>query len=476
MAMATMQLTNATASAVNRFGLGARPEELQALGDDPRGWLLAQLQGAAPIAAFDGLPDSRAYLDMYTRVQQQRKALREQRAAGAADMQKKVGGRDELRRALQQDLVLRQGVAVSTAQGFRERLVRFWSNHFAISVDKRIASLFAAPMEREAIRPHVTGKFSDLLLAVERHPGMLLYLDNQASIGEDSRAAINAARRGAGTPKAGKRGLNENLAREIMELHTLGVNAGYSQQDVTEFARAITGWSVVRDNDLGGADAFIFRANAHEPGSRRVFGKTYRQDGEAQGIAVLHTLAVHPATAQHVSLQLARHFVADAPPPKLVERMAKAWLSSGGDLPAVYRAMIEDDTAWQPAARKFKNPDDFFISALRACGLNGDDDVALAVRLQAQLGQPLFQPRSPAGFGDVAADWGGPDALYKRVQAAQALANRLPEMHGNTPLNLGEAALGARLDTQTATALRRAESVQQGVALLLASPAFQWRA
>ena len=448
--MATMQLTNATASAVNRFGLGARPEELQALGDDPRGWLLAQLQGAAPIAAFDGLPDSRAYLDMYTRVQQQRKALREQRAAGAADMQKKVGGRDELRRALQQDLVLRQGVAVSTAQGFRERLVRFWSNHFAISVDKRIASLFAAPMEREAIRPHATGKFSDLLLAVERHPGMLLYLDNQASIGDDSRAAINAARRSAGTPKAGKRGLNENLAREIMELHTLGVNAG-------------------------SRDGVVFRNAAHEPGARRVFGKTYRQDGEMQGVAVLHDLAVHPATARHVSQKLARHFIADEPPPALVERMASTWLRSGGDIAAVCRSMVESDEAWSVQARKFKNPDDYFISALRACNLQAQDDVALAVRLQAQLGQPLFQPRSPAGFGDVAADWGGPDALFKRVQAAQALADRLPDMQGRTPLHMGEAALGASLDRQTATALRRAESVQQGVALLLASPAFQWR-
>ena len=475
--MVMMQAATAATSAVNRFGLGARPGEWQTLGSDPRGWLLAQLQSTPPMPAFNGLPASADYLQQYRALNQLRKQAREAKRQGQQDgaqQAQREAGR-AMREGLQRELVLRQGVAVSSDAGFHERLVRFWSNHFAISVDKRIASLFAAPMEREAIRPHVTGKFSDLLLAVERHPGMLLYLDNQASIGDASRAAINAARRSAGTPKAGKRGLNENLAREIMELHTLGVNAGYSQQDVTEFARAITGWSVARDNDRGGADAFIFRANAHEPGSRRVFGNTYRQEGEAQGIAVLHTLAVHPATAQHVSLQLARHFVADTPPPKLVERMATAWLSSDGDLATVYRAMIEDDTAWQPAARKFKNPDDFFISALRACGLNGNDDVALAVRLQAQLGQPLFQPRSPAGFGDEAADWGGPDALYKRVQAAQALANRLPEMHGNTPLNLGEAALGARLDTQTATALRRAESVQQGVALLLASPAFQWR-
>lgn len=476
--MVMMLAATAATSAVNRFGLGARAGDLQTIGSDSRGWLLAQLQPASPIATFNGLPGSRDYLRQYRALAQLRKQAREAKAEKGAPVDAQLAQR-EARRAMVQGMrhewVLRQRVAATSDTGFHERLVRFWSNHFAISVDKSVASQFAAPMEREAIRPNISGKFADLLLAVERHPGMLLYLDNQASIGDDSRAAINAARRGAGTPKAGKRGLNENLAREIMELHTLGVNAGYSQQDVTEFARAITGWSVVRDNDRGGADAFIFRANAHEPGLRRVFGKTYRQEGEAQGIAVLHTLAVHPATAQHVSLQLARHFVADAPPPKLVERMAKAWVSSGGDLPSVYRAMIEDDTAWQPAARKFKNPDDFFISALRACGLDGEDDVALAVRLQAQLGQPLFQPRSPAGFGDVAADWGGPDALFKRVQAAQALANRLPEMHGNTPLNLGEAALGARLDTQTATALRRAESVQQGVALLLASPAFQWR-
>ena len=475
--MATMQTGSAAASAINRFGLGARVGDLQTIGGDPRGWLLAQLQSAPPTPAFNGLPGSSDYLQQYRALNQVRKQAREAKGQSQQDgtQQAKREAERAMREGLQRELVLRQGVAVSSDAGFRERLVRFWSNHFAISVDKRIASLFAAPMEREAIRPHVAGKFSDLLLAVERHPGMLLYLDNQASIGDDSRAAINAARRSAGKPKADKRGLNENLAREIMELHTLGVNAGYSQQDVTEFARAITGWSVVRDNDRGGAGTFIFRANAHEPGSRRVFGKTYRQEGEAQGIAVLHTLAVHPATAQHVSLQLARHFVADTPPPKLVERMAKAWLSSDGDLATVYREMLEDDTAWQPAARKFKNPDDFFVSSLRACGLNGQDDVALVVRLQAQLGQPLFQPRSPAGFGDVAADWGGPDALFKRVQAAQALANRLPDMQGNTPLNLGEVALGASLDTQTATALRRAESVQQGVALLLASPAFQWR-
>ena len=155
--------------------------------------------------------------------------------------------------------------------------------------------------------------------------------------------------------------------------------------------------------------------------------------------------------------------------------MAKAYLASGGELAALYRAMVEDDAAWSPEAGKFKSPEDFIVSALRACQLREDADLALSVRLQGQLGQPVFQPRSPAGFGDVAADWGGPDALFKRVQAAQALAERLPAASDATPQALGQAALGSGLDAETATSLRRAESVQQGVALLLARPAFQWR-
>ncbi|WP_256646583.1 DUF1800 domain-containing protein [Thermomonas paludicola] len=458
-----------TVSAANRFGLGARAGELQRIGNDPRGWLLAQLGVAQPIDAFAGLPDSAGYLDLYVQVQKQRKQMRELKAAGDLDAARRVSGRDGLRRAMQQELLLRQGVAVASEQGFRERLVRFWSNHFAISVDKHVAALFAAPMEREAIRPHVGGRFVDMLLAVERHPGMLLYLDNAQSIGDDSRMATRRA-------GARKRGLNENLAREIMELHTLGVNAGYSQQDVTEFARAITGWSVARPNDRGsGSGAFVFRATAHEPGARRVFGSTYRQPGEEQGVAILHDLARHPATARHVSMKLARHFVADAPAPALVERMARAWLASDGDLAQVCRTMVEDDRAWVAMDRKFKTPEDFCVSALRACGLDGQRELALSLRLQGQLGQPVFQPRSPAGFGDVAADWGGPDALFKRVQAAQTLAERLPTGIDLTPQVLGDAVLGSALDAQTATALRRAESVQQGVALLLASPAFQWR-
>lgn len=469
------------ATAVNRFGLGARDGELARVGSDPRGWLHAQLRGADVGTDFAQLPGSAQYLNDYYELRQARRAARKAAAGQQMDDKPSKAASAPQRRALRQgvmrEIMARQRLAVTTDHGFAERIVRFWSNHFAISVDKRIAAPFAAPMEREAIRPHAFGRFADMLLAVEQHPGMLLYLDNAKSIGVDSRFGENSARRIARKPEARKRGLNENLARETMELHTLGVNGGYTQADVIELAKAITGWSVPSPRDgMAGASGtgFAFRAQAHEPGPRRVLGKTYAQAGEAQGEAILRDLAVHPATARHLATKLATHFVADQPPPALVERMARAYLASGGELATLYRTMIDDDASWSVGARKFKNPDDFIVSSLRACGLSANADLMLAMQLAEKLGQPLFQPRSPAGFGDVAADWGGPDALYKRVQAAQALADRTSAMN-TMPAQLGQSVLGTGLDAETATALRRAESTQQGIALLLASPDFQWR-
>ncbi len=467
--------TREAASAANRFGLGARRGELARIGDDPRGWLHAQVRAAGTQADLAGLPASARYLGQYYDLLRMRREARRER--DAAGVQREA--RPERRRFRQQlalEAVLRQRVAARSEHGFAERIVRFWSNHFAISVDKSIAASFAAPMEREAIRLHAFGRFADLLLAVERHPGMLLYLDNAQSIGDGSRLGELTARRAVRNPQARKRGLNENLAREILELHTLGVDGGYAQADVIELARAITGWSVPSQRegtDGGPREAYVFRAQAHEPGTRVVLGKRYAESGERQGEAILRDLAVHPSTAKHLASKLARHFVADAPPQSLVDRMARAYLASDGDLPAMYTVMIDDDASWSDAARKFKTPDDFLLSALRACGLDGNADLGLALRIQEQLGQPVFQPRSPAGYGDVAADWCGPDALYKRVQAAEALAERTPE---SVPFDLGRSLFGATLDDDTATALRRAESARQGVALLLASPAFQWRA
>ncbi len=464
---------SAATTAVNRFGLGARPGELSAVGDDARGWLLAQLAGGAEVLP-DALPDSLDYLRQEVGVRDLRKVARESNGDMTAEQAAKDAAQ-ELRKRIRQEIALRQQVAVVTARSFPERIVRFWSNHFAISTDKNIAASFAAPMEREAIRPHAFGKFSDLLVAVETHPGMLLYLDNTQSIGVDSKAGMRA--RNAPNPKAARRGLNENLAREILELHTLGVDGGYTQGDVIEFAKAITGWSLQRPQDASATGApFRFNANTHEPGDRRVLGRHYREEGEAQGRAILNDLALQPATAKHLSLKLARHFVADQPPPQLVAAMAQAYLASGGDLTALYTAMVRHPLAWVPAARKFKTPQDFLLSSLRALALDGQNAAARTLDLQARMGHPVFQPRSPAGFADTAADWSGPDALYKRVQAAQTLADAAPQATADDPVRLAQQALGDGMDAETLTAVRRAESPRQGVALLLASPAFQWRA
>lgn len=362
--------------------------------------------------------------------------------------------------------------------------MRFWSNHFAVSVDKRQALLYAAPMEREVMRPLAFGRFADLLLGVETHPAMLRYLDNAESIGPDSRVGERVAQFGNDPQRKRRLGLNENLAREILELHTLGVDGGYTQADVTELARAITGWSIraPRDGDGGtrlalthGNDAtgFVFRENAHEPGSRSILRRRYMENGMDQGRAVLADLAVHPATAKHLSLKLARHFVSDQPPPKLLQRMAVAWLDTGGDLRQWYGAMLESDEAWAPEARKLRAPDDFLVAALRALDVRQVPDVRRLTGLLARLGRPDFMPRSPAGFADSADAWIGPDALWKRIQAAEELASRAPRLL--VPAQVARDALGPRLGPATAQAIVRADSPQQALTLLLGSPDFQWR-
>lgn len=481
-----MTVTTATA-AVNRFGLGAMPGELIQAGD-PRGWLQAQVRVKPDMAPFAGLPDSLDIIRRQTEYRLQRRQTRNNADNRApkrgtdttSTMPTDVAGnriegarqQQEIRRDAMADIALRYRIAATTSTPFVERLVRFWSNHFAISIDKNSARLLAAPMEREAIRPHVLGDFSDLLAAVETHPGMLLYLDNAASVGDDSMLAQRVERRD------GKRklGLNENLAREILELHTLGVDGGYAQQDVVELARAITGWGTPLRRDVrdGGGSAFVFRSGAHEPGTRSVLGKRYAEGGETQGRAILHDLAAHPATARHLSLKLARHFVSDTPPPALVERMATAFLRSGGSLPVLYRAMIDDDTAWSADARKFKTPEDFVVSAMRAGAIQIDRRPLILMRLLQQLGQPVFTPRSPAGFPDTAADWANGDALRKRVQASGALAEQLTTTR--KPLELAVEVLGEEtVQGPFAELLRRAGSPQEGFAMLFSSPAFQWR-
>lgn len=474
--MADVQAT----AAVNRFGLGARPGELTQA-RDPRGWLQAQLRSPPALAPFAALPDSLAILRRQYAFREQRLQAKDAPSGSPPPRTPETAGEGarptalqrDIRRDAGDDLALRYRVAATTDAPFVERLVRFWSNHFAVSIDKNSARLLAAPMEREAIRPHALGNFRDLLRAVETHPAMLLYLDNTASVGDGSMLVRRLQRREGGR----KLGLNENLAREILELHTLGVDGGYTQQDVIELARAITGWGTPLPREFrqgGGASAFVFRAGAHEPGARTVLGRRYPEAGMAQGEAILRDLALHPSTARHLAFKLARHFVADAPPPTLVERMAAAYLRSDGELTALYRAMIDDDAAWSPEARKFKTPEDFVVSTMRAGGVPLDRQPRILLRLLQSLGQPTFTPRSPAGFPDTAADWASGDALRKRLQAAAALADQVPA--ARRPFDLAVDVLGAdAVRGPFADALRRAGSAQEGFALLFSSPAFQWR-
>jgi len=451
----------------NRFGLGTRPDE-GALAD-PQRWLVDQF------ARFDVRPPGFAALDdagaAVTNYRAERQVARHMvQPDGGIDA--KAGLKAD-RQDFRQDVqaLYRAGVqaradsALATEAPFVERMVHFWSNHFCISADNARVTAFAAAFERDAIRPHVLGSFADMTLAVEQHSAMLIYLNQFQSIGPDSPAAARNPDR--------KRGLNENLAREIMELHTLGVRSGYTQADVTEFARAMTGWSV---DGLGGAraangdpDRFVFRPGQHEPGTRTILGKRYAQEGEAQAHTALTDFAHSPATATHIAIKLARHFAGDEPPPAMVARLAGSFTRSKGDLPTMYRALVASPEAWVATPTKFKTPWEWTVSSLRGIGHRQVGTMQIAA-LQTQLGQRVWKPGAPAGWDDVAASWAGSDALLRRVEIAQRLAATLAE--GIDARVLAPKILGATLSTATANQIARSESPASAIALMLVSPDF----
>ncbi|GAA0007221.1 hypothetical protein BRDID11002_72270 [Bradyrhizobium diazoefficiens] len=299
--------------------------------------------------------------------------------------------------------------------GFTERLVVFWSNHFCISASKgELARIWAGAFEREAIRPHVLGRFADMLKAVEQHPAMLFFLDNQQSLGPDSRAGQNR-----------KRGLNENLAREIMELHTLGVGGGYTQEDVTSLARIITGWTFAgRQGGLGTPGSFAFNVNAHQPGPQVLLGKTYEPTGLAQGEAALADIARHPSTANFIATKLVRHFVADDPPQALVARLRDVFVKTDGDLKAMATALVDSDEAWKAPLTKMRSPYDFLVASGRLLARVPEDPGAYLNGLNL-LGQPLWSPSGPNGFPDTVAAWAAPEGMKLRLDIAAQMGARL---------------------------------------------------
>ncbi len=305
----------------------------------------------------------------------------------------------------------------------------FWLNHFNIYLRKNQNEPFLLPsFERDVIRPHALGRFEDLLIATAKSPAMLMYLDNWQSIGPDSPAAEKSAERRERNPDAKQKaasGLNENYARELMELHTLGVNGGYTQADVTQVARVFTGWTIERP--YRGA-SYHFEANRHEPGKKQVLGATISEKGEAEGLQVLHLLATSPATARFLSTKLAVRFVSDDPPLALVDRMTNAFLQSSGDMRQVLRTMFASPEFWSPTVyrAKFKTPLEFVASAARATNAEMTTAQPLVQSLD-KLGMPLYGMQTPNGYSWMAEPWIGTGALVSRLNFSLVLAgDRLP--------------------------------------------------
>ncbi len=502
--MATGTNEAAAVTAFNRFGFGARPGDLAQAASDPRGFLIKEAGRAGVALIVDReLGSGTQALEAYYL---QQEGVREERAKmAAAGMQsaalaptapsaasadassrmtpampsmppagpamadpraepqkpeapKKPGVQQDEFRA---EAAARLGKQLQARAGFVERLVAFWSNHFAVSVAKSgELRAVAGAFEREAIRPNVLGPFSALLTAAEQHPAMILYLDNQKSIGPNA----------APGRLAGK-GLNENLAREIMELHTLGVGSGYTQADVTEFARAITGWSVAGpESETGSPGAFDFKPNWHEPGARSVLGRSYPQAGAEQGRAILEDLAHRPATATHIATKLVRHFVADVPAPDLVATLSERFLDTGGDLSAVAVALVSDDRSWAAPPAKVRTPLEFFVAAARASAFEPRDPGFYLQALNL-TGAPLWQPAGPNGFSDMSDAWASPEGIKARLDIASAMGQRMRA----DPFSTLKAALGETASPDTVQAIGRAESREQALALLFMAPEFQRR-
>jgi uncharacterized protein (DUF1800 family) len=495
--------SQAALMALNRFGFGARggaAGDLINAASDPRGFVRAEL--SHPNAARLEMPGLQPTSELAQAVFafQDEKAKRETvaKTAGAPETAKRMaatemqegGGANPsmqsqaklqeakspeamqpnaakplnvIQKTYRAEALARLQRAMIADCGFTERLVTFWSNHFCISASKgELGRMWAGSFEREAIRPHVLGRFADMLKAAEQHPAMLFFLDNQQSLGPDSRAGQNR-----------KRGLNENLAREIMELHTLGVGGGYTQDDVTSLARIITGWTFAgRQGKLGAPGTFVFNENAHQPGEQRLLGRTYPDTGLAQGEAALADIAGHPSTAKFIATKFARHFVADDPPPALVTRLQDAFRKSDGDLKLLATTLVDSDEAWRAPSTKIRSPYEYLVAIGRLLSQVPEDPTRYLGGLNL-LGQPLWTPGGPNGFPDNNGAWAAPEGMKLRLDIAAQVASRLSE--NVDPRDLLTLVAADAASPETRQAIERAETRQQALALLLMSPEFQRR-
>jgi len=448
-------MDDSAAQALIRFGLGAGPND--DLSGDPRGALKAQLQGEDPgqaAGAFDGLPTGLQAMDANESDNMQIRAIKAQGLL--------LKGHFKPLALQKPEIAQQMAWVVTTPAGFRERLVWFWANHFTTSLYQGRCAYLVGPMIREAIRPHVNGNFTDMVLAVERHPAMLLYLANNGSIGPDSPVGL----------RSGK-GLNENLGRECMELHTVGLAAGYTQTDVTHMAKILTGWSAAPTDGGGDATGFKYRPGFHEPGPQTVMGQSF-DGGEQAGIDALTFLSRYPTTYQLIAKKLVTHFVADDPPPDAVAAIAGVLQETGGDLGAASAALVDLPAAWTPLT-KLKTPFEYMVSAVRAAPPPGDAKLNF-MGIMEQLGQPIWAAPLPNGWPDQAASWGGSDAVLARLDWAYTYAARFDNGDaGAQPAEVAAAALGPLLRPATTQAIAVAGSRREALTMLFASPEFQRR-
>ncbi|GLS86073.1 hypothetical protein GCM10010873_10470 [Cypionkella aquatica] len=446
--------------AATRFGYGL---PLPATAPDGPAEMLERLGGPDAAAAQWPIAGHAPFLAILAEMRAARMAVKDRKDPAF------VAGQEVLK---QQALQLAQNAEVQTIvraaispDSLRERLVAFWADHFSVVAARKIEAILPFAMIEDAVRPNLSLPFGEMLVAVSLHPAMLIYLDQSSSIGPKSRLGS----------KQGK-GLNENLAREVIELHSLGVGAAYSQADVTELARLLTGVTV------GPKGEMIFDDRKAEPGPKTVLGKTYAAGGLDDVRAALRDLALHDGTAQHLAHKLVVHFVSDTPDADLVASVAAAYAASGGDLMVTYTALLDHPAAWVEATAKARQPFDFLVASVRALGVSDQAMQALPYKqfrtyflaAMATLGQPFKRPLGPNGFPEEAEEWITPQGLARRItwamQVPQRLVDPLPD-----PVAMAESCLADRASAGLLWAAARAEDRTQGVGLVLASAEFNRR-
>ena len=428
--------------ALNRLGYGPRPGDVQAIDKlGAEAWLqqfLAQQMAPAVLpeslgTRLQALPTTQlsqaALIGRYRAATSAGLAAR--RDAGSMSDAETAALLTKARRELVRPVLLEASSqrlfrALESPAQLEEVLVEFWFNHFNVFAGKGQVAVLVGDYERQAIRPHVLGRFRDMLGASAKHPAMLVYLDNVQSVapGYKPPGLIAQINPNAVRPA----GLNENYARELMELHTLGVDAGYTQRDVTELARMLTGWTINYRAARGGRSGalFEFDPGRHDNGAKHWLGREVPSSGQDEGERALDLLATHPATAKHIGFKLAQAFVADQPPPALVQRLAERFTATGGDLKAVMQALIASDEFWRREAfgAKFKTPYQYLVSTLRALDVTEVPEVQPLLQVLAQSGMPLYGAQTPDGYKNTAAAWMNPEALAQRLQFASKLAER----------------------------------------------------